>query len=108
MASSFDKEILESINKKQCIEAMSGLYSHIPPAIIEQFYDFCSNKNNRDLNDYLYYKSEYENLSANELKKYYKLENKYRNLFKNAPIHKTYKNDEVLEETITFGKIENN
>ena len=80
----FDQEILAQINKKQAIEAMSGLYSHLPPALIEQVYDFCNDSKMADYNEYIYLQDNYNQLSANQLKKYYKLHNKMINILKTS------------------------
>jgi len=96
----FDKEILSQISKKQAIEAMSGLYNHLPQALIEQFYDFCNDPKYKDYNEYLYLQSRYGDLNANELKRYYKLHNKMINQFQNIPTHQTYKKDQIIEDSI--------
>jgi hypothetical protein len=97
---SFDKEVLTQITKKQTIEAFSGLFTHLPPVIIEQYFDFCSNPQYKDFCDYLFLKDNYDNLKANELKRFYKLENKYINFIKDMPSHKVFKKDEVIEGSI--------
>ena len=96
----FDQEILAQINKKQAIEAMSGLYSHLPPALIEQVYDFCNDSKMADYNEYIYLQDNYNQLSANQLKKYYKLHNKMIKHFKDLPTHTKFAKDEVLPQTI--------
>lgn len=96
----FDKEIMAQINKKQAIEAMSGLYTQLPPAIIEQIYDFCNDSKMADYNEYIYMKDNYNDLTANQLKKYYKLANKLEKQFKDLPKHTFYEKNEVLPETI--------
>lgn len=103
----FDKEVIAQISKKQAIEAMSGIYSHLPPAMIEQIYDFCNDPRYNELNQYIYYRNEYQNLTANELKKYYKLDNKYKHLMKDMPEHHRYKKDEVIEGAIIAGNVIN-
>ena len=100
----FDNTILQSINKKNAIEAMSGLYPHLPPAMIEQMYDFCSSPQHKDHADLLYYESNREALNANELKKYYKLKNKYGDLLKNIKPHDRYAPDQIIEDAITVGE----
>ena len=100
----FDAEILKNINKKNAIEAMSGLYPHLPPAMIEQMYDFTNNPQYKDQADLLYYETNRDNLNANELKKYYKLKNRYGGLIEKAPKHKLYTPDEILEGAITIGE----
>lgn len=102
----FDKEIIAQINKKQAVEAMAGIYNHLPPALIEQMYDFCNDPRYTELNQYIYYKNEYDNLSANELKKFYKLDNKFKRLFKDLPEHRRYAKDEVIEGAIVAGNVE--
>ena len=96
----FDQEILAQINKKQAIEAMSGIYSHLPPALIEQVYDFCNDSKMAEYNEYIYLQDNYNQLSANQLKKYYKLHNKMIKQFKDLPHHAKYGKDEVLPQTI--------
>lgn len=96
----FDQEILAQINKKQAIEAMSGIYSHLPPALIEQVYDFCNDSKMAEYNEYIYLQDNYNQLSANQLKKYYKLHNKMIKQFKDLPHHTKYGKDEVLPQTI--------
>lgn len=93
----FDKEVLTQISKKQAIEAFSGLFNQLPPVIIEQMYDFCSNPQYKDFCEYMFLKDNYDNLKANELKRYYKLENKYISFLKDMPTHRQYKKDEVIE-----------
>lgn len=100
----FDNEVLKNINKKNAIEAMSGLYPHLPPAMIEQMYDFCSSPQHKDKADLLYYESNYENLSAGELKKYYKLKNRYMDFLSNIPKHRLYTPDEIIHDAITIGE----
>ena len=56
----FDAEILKNINKKNAIEAMSGLYPHLPPAMIEQMYDFTNNPQYKDQADLLYYETNWD------------------------------------------------
>ena len=96
----FDQEILAQINKEQAIEAMSGIYSHLPPALIEQVYDFCNDSKMADYNEYIYLQDNYNQLSANQLKKYYKLHNKMIKQFKDLPTHTKFAKDEVLPQTI--------
>lgn len=99
---SFDQEVLAQINKKNAIEAMAGLYNHLPPALIEQVYDFCNDKNMADYNEYIFLQSNYEQLSANELKKYYKLHNRMIKQFKDLPSHTKFAKEEILPETISI------
>lgn len=102
MASSdtFDQEILRQINKKQALEAMSGIYQNLPVDIIEAVYDFCNDPRFKDYNEYIFLHSKYEELSANDLKKYYKLHNKLIKQFQNLPHNTKYKRDQVLEDSI--------
>lgn len=96
----FDKEVLSQISKKAAIEAMSGLYSQLPVALIEQAYDFCNDEKYKDYNEYIFLQSRYNELSASELKRYYKLHNKMIKLFQNLPHHHRFKNNEVIHDAI--------
>lgn len=96
----FDKEVLTQISKKQTIEAFSGIFNQLPPVIIEQFYDFCSNPQYKDFCEFLFLKENYDSLKATELKRFYKLENKYIHLLKNMPKHDTYNKDDIIEGAI--------
>ena len=97
----FDKEIMAQINKKQAIEAMSGLYSHLPPAMIEQIYDFCNDSKMADYNEYIYLLNNYEALTAKDLKRFYKLQNRIPKSFRDLPQHKKYSPDEVIPDSIS-------
>ena len=83
----FDREVIAQINKKQAIEAMSGLYNQVPTAIIEQFYDFCQDDRFKDYNEYIFLQSRYNDLTASELKRYYKLHNRMIKQFQIGRAH---------------------
>jgi hypothetical protein len=72
--------------------------------MIEQMYDFCSCPQYKDQADLLYYESNRENLNANDLKKYYKLKNRYGDFLSNVPKHTVYEDNQVIPDAITIGE----